>query len=794
MGQRRGSSALAVVVLLLPAVMLLSRCQNGAAQSSPRCGADDVVALRGFSLVLDAPVAGWPAAPDDNCCAWPGVICGGAGGAVVVGVVLPNRTLRGKVSASLTDLTALQVLNLSGNALRGGLPTGILRLSLLEALDISSNALAGRLSRSLLLPAIRVFNVSYNAFDGTLPVLPGAVNLTAYDASGNDFEGPVDAASFCSSSPGLQILRLSMNRLSGDFPAGFAQCRSLTELSLDGNGITGALPDDLFAVTSLQYLTLHTNSLSGEISPRGLRNLTALVSLDLSFNAFSGALPEVFDALAGTLQELSAPSNMLIGGLPATLSLCVHLHTLNLRNNSLAGAIDIDFHAVSGLVYLDLGVNRFTGQIPESLPECGGMTALSLGRNLLTGEIPPSFAAFESLAFLSLTGNGFSNVTSALMILQRLPNLTSLVLTKNFHGVEVMPEAGIDGFSSIEVLVIANCELSGRIPSWIAGLRRLKVLDVSWNKLVGAIPPFLGELDRLFYLDISNNSLQGEIPETLTRMPALITGGGSGDSEDTTVQDFPFFIRRNASASGRQYNHVNSFPPSLMLERNNLTGGVPPALGALARVHIVDLSWNGLSGPIPPELSGMMSLESLDLSRNALSGAIPPSLTRLSFLSRFVVAYNNLSGEVPVGGQFSTFSGADFAGNPFLCGIHVARRCESVQGADGGATGSSSRRSRAASAGVVAAICVGTALLLAAGLAATWRAWSRLRQEDNNACRVAADDDDSAAVVSSSTLVLLFPDEGGDSNGACVSEDPNANPTAQKQAAAEVSSHTQHGR
>uniref|UniRef100_A0ACD5Z925 Uncharacterized protein n=1 Tax=Avena sativa TaxID=4498 RepID=A0ACD5Z925_AVESA len=750
------------MVLLLPAVILLSRCQNGAAQSSPRCGPDDVDALRGFSVVLDAPVAGWPAAPDDNCCAWPGVICGGAGGAVVVGLVLPNRTLRGKVSASLTDLTALRVLNLSGNALRGGLPTGILRLSLLEALDISNNALADRLSRSLLLPAIRVFNVSYNAFDGTLPVLPGAVNLTAYDASGNDFEGPVAAASFCSSSPGLQILRLSMNRLSGDFPAGFAQCRSLTELSLDGNGITGALPDDLFAVTSLQYLTLHTNSLSGEISPWGLRNLTALVCLDLSFNAFSGALPEVFDALAGTLQELSAPSNMLTGGLPATLSLCVHLHTLNLRNNSLAGTI---------------GIRRPRPRVPRP----------RLGRNLLTGEIPPSFATFQSLAFLSLTGNGFSNVTSALMILHRLPNLTSLVLTKNFHGGEVMPEAGIDGFPSIEVLVIANCELSGRIPAWIAGLRRLKVLDVSWNKLVGTIPPFLGELDHLFYLDISNNSLQGEIPATLTRMPALLSGGGSGDSEDATVQDFPFFIRRNASASGRQYNHVNSFPPSLMLERNNLTGGVPPALGALARVHILDLSWNGFSGPIPPELSGMTSLESLDMSRNALSGAIRPSLTRLSFLSRFFVAYNNLSGEVPVGGQFSTFSGADFAGNPFLCGIHVAPRCESAQGADGGATGSSSRRSRAASAGVVAAICVGTALLLAAGLAATWRAWSRLRQEDDNACRVAADDDDSAAVVMSSTLVLLFPDDGGDSNGACVSE---RTPTAQKQAAAEVSSHT----
>nr|XP_051195677.1 phytosulfokine receptor 1-like [Lolium perenne] len=761
MGRGRGSALVAALrLLLLPAILLLSRCRTGAAQSSPPCGSSDLHALRGFSAGLDALVAGWPAAPDEDCCAWPGVLCSGAS---VVGVVLPNRTLRGKVSASLTDLTALRVLNLSGNALRGALPAGILRLSFLEALDVSSNALAGTLtSLSISLPAIRVFNVSYNAFSGALPVLPGGANLTAFDASGNGFSGPVDAAAVCASSPGLQVLRLSMNRLSGDFPAGFAQCRSLTELSLDGNGITGALPDDLFAATSLRILVLHTNSLSGGISP-GLRNLTALVRLDLSFNAFSGALPEVFDALAGTLQELSAPSNLLNGSLPATLSLCVNLRVLNLRNNTLAGAIGVDFRAVNRLVYLDLGANHFTGPIPASLPECAGMTALNLGRNRLTGEIPPSFAAFRSISFLSLTGNGFSNVTSALMILQRLPNLTSLVLTKNFHGGEAMPEAGIDGFTNIQVLVIANCELTGAIPAWIAGLSKLKVLDISWNKLAGPIPPFLGELDRLFYIDISNNSLQGEIPASFTRMTAMLAGNGSGNDEDTAVQDFPFFMRRNVSASGRQYNQVSSFPPSLVLARNNLTGGVPPAMGALARLHIVDLSWNGFSGSIPPELSGMTSLESLDLSHNALSGAIPPSLTQLTFLSHFAVAYNNLSGKVPVGGQFSTFSRADFAGNPFLCGIHV-RKCDRNQTA-GGASGSSGRRRSAASAGVVAAICVGTALLLAVGLAATWRAWSRRRQEDN-ACRVAAGDescdDSSFEATRSSTLVLLFPSDDDD--------------------------------
>ncbi len=85
----------------------------------------------------------------------------------------------------------------------------------------------------------------------------------------------------------------------------------------------------------------------------------------------------------------------------------------------------------------------------------------------------------------------------------------------------------------------------------------------------------------------------------------------------------------------------------LRLPQHNLTGKIPPEIGNLAGLRLLELQSNNLSGSIPPELGDLSTLSSLSLSDNRLSGSIPSELGDLSTLSSLNLYDNNLSGSIP---------------------------------------------------------------------------------------------------------------------------------------------------
>ena len=85
----------------------------------------------------------------------------------------------------------------------------------------------------------------------------------------------------------------------------------------------------------------------------------------------------------------------------------------------------------------------------------------------------------------------------------------------------------------------------------------------------------------------------------------------------------------------------------LDLGLNRLTGSIPSALGQLSQLQVLNLSRSGLTGPIPPELGQLSQLQSLLLSGNLLTGPIPPELGLLCHLQVLDLGLNRLTGPIP---------------------------------------------------------------------------------------------------------------------------------------------------
>ncbi|KAG2702191.1 hypothetical protein I3843_06G072600 [Carya illinoinensis] len=164
-------------------------------------------------------------------------------------------------------------------------------------------------------------------------------------------------------------------------------------LQLPSMQLAGALPESLKHCRSLQNLDLSGNALSGPIPPQICLWLPYLVNLDLSSNQLSGPIPQEI-ADCKFLNTLVLSGNRLSGSIPYGLGRLDRLKKFSVANNDLSGSVPSDLGKFDKSVFD--GNNGLCGKPLGS--NCGGLSSKSLAIIVAAGIIGAAGSLF--LGFL----------------------------------------------------------------------------------------------------------------------------------------------------------------------------------------------------------------------------------------------------------------------------------------------------------------------------------------------------------------------------------------------------------
>ncbi len=106
----------------------------------------------------------------------------------------------------------------------------------------------------------------------------------------------------------------------------------------------------------------------------------------------------------------------------------------------------------------------------------------------------------------------------------------------------------------------------------------------------------------------------------------------------------------------------------LQLFENEITGEIPPALGRLPRLRALSLYRNKLRGPLPAELGDLSALRELMVHDNALDGRIPDRIGCLPALRWISLSNNCFHGPLPELAELKMLNAFFMSGNAGLCG------------------------------------------------------------------------------------------------------------------------------
>ncbi|RPA87011.1 L domain-like protein [Ascobolus immersus RN42] len=432
----------------------------------------------------------------------------------------------------------------------------------------------------------------------------------------------------------LTHLNLTNNKLQiSDLDTIFS-IRTLVDLKLGKNGLTGSLPEEISRLIDLEVLELQENSLTS--LPESLSELPRLKALDISYNQVK-ELP--YALLSRTsLVELSLANNkfqdtLIIDGTTEI----PRLHKLDIKGNRLRRLSDgplalpsltqfigsaneleslPDMSEWLNIVTLLCDYNKVIA-IPDGIENCHKLRTIDFTGNSIT-TIDPRLGGMESLSLAKFDGNPLRE--------RNLVSMSTADLKRTLLA-RLEPEEVVEEEPEYQVKPGGMLDLSGK------GLEQLPEnlldsltsspsnLDLAKNALI-TIPVELSSFASLTSLNISHNKLTGDdyFPEKvdLRSLTTLILSCNNITSIEPLLSNLTAPRLESLDISGNRITSLEGLRPSFpqlmsLLASSNQVEEID--VEAVDGLRVLDLSSNNIA-KLPPLLGKCTTLKSLRVEGN----------------------------------------------------------------------------------------------------------------------------------------------------------------------------------